>query len=201
MKAAKEETGQAEATEAPRLELVAPYVDEENEQAAEGRWEIDSLSSLDWALMRLAALERQVSANEELAAERIRDIERRTLRLNAKLTDGLRFFRAAIARYAEGHREELLGGGRKKTRELIHGSVGWRKRPAGLEVKDAAALLSWAQQQPVETGVLRIKEEVALAEVKKLAKGGEVPPGCALLPESEELCIKTAELQTEREAF
>jgi hypothetical protein len=69
--------------------------------------------------------------------------------------------------------------------------VGWRWRPAALEVVDAQALLSWAQSQPVELGLVRIKEEACLKELKAYAEQkGEVPPGMRASPGVEELQIR-----------
>ena len=190
MEALKDETT-GPVTGPARLELVSPYVDEEDETAREGAWGIGSVAELDWALKRLGELEQRVFENQDVTKTRINELEDRCLRLNRPLEDGIRFFRRAIETYAETHRAELLGGGKRKSRALPHGSVGWRKRPASLEVVDNEALLEWARMQPVELGLVRIKEEPCLREILSVAgETGEVPPGMQHKPEAEVLQVK-----------
>lgn len=174
------------------LEIVKGYQDEEDTRAAEGGpWRIDNLIAVDWAFKRLAALEAEVTLNEETALERIREIERRCKRLNERALRGIRFFRGHIQAYAETHKEEMLGGGQRKSRPFLHGTVGWRKKAAGFEVKDAAALLAWAQTQPLELGLTRMEEKPCLPEIKAHAKKeGVVPPGMQATPEADEIQIR-----------
>ena len=185
----------AEGRTGATLEILHPYVDEENEQVKEGGpWHIENLSSLDWALKRLGELEAEVLANESLTHDRIAELEQRCLRLNARAAAGMRFFRGAIEAYARSHRTQLLGSSNRKTRALIHGTVGWRKRPASLEVLDKSALLGWAIRQPVELGLVRMKEEPCMSEVKAYAEEtGTIPPGCAPVPETDELQVRTVD--------
>lgn len=158
-------------------------------------WTIADLDTLDWALSRMADSEREVEENNKLAQEAIGRIKLKTEILNERAEKAIAFFRSQIAAYAETHRAELLGGGKKKSRTLLHGTIGWRKKGGALEMKDAAALLDWARLQPIESNVLRIKEEPAWDVIKKSypdAKSGEIPPGCDVVPETEEITIKPA---------
>lgn len=174
------------------LEVVRGYEDEENPLASEGGgWRVQSVVDLDWAMKRLAAHEATIAENEEMAAERHAEIDRRLLRLNDNAMKGVRRFRQMIEEYAQTHRDELLGGGKKKSRSLLHGTVGWRQRGGGLEVVDAAALLAWAQSQPIELGLTRMKEEPCLTEIKAVAKrDAVVPPGMQMAPLVDELQIR-----------
>lgn len=168
------------------------YVDEVEPSVTEV-WCVSDLTSADWALSRLADLEREQAENRALEAAAISRIKLKAELLNEKLGRGVAFFRSRIEAYAETHRAELLGGGKKKSRALLHGTIGWRKTGGGLEVKDEAALLAWAQSQPAESGVLRIKESPALDEIGKAFKRtGEIPPGMDVKPEVEKLIIDAA---------
>ena len=172
-------------------DAVEEYQDEEMPEARPG-WHIGDLGALDWALSRVADLEREMAENERLAALAIERIRLRTLKLNERAARGVQFFSGRIREYAELHRAELLGGGKKKSRALVHGTVGWRKKGGGLSVTDVEALLAWARAQPVEAELLRIKEEPALSAIKKhYAATGEVPDGCDVEPEVEEFTLKT----------
>lgn len=168
----------------------AEYQDEEMPEARPG-WHIPDLGALDWALSRVADLEREQAENLELERAAIERIRLRTLRLNESAARGVAFFGGRIREYAELHRAELLGGGKKKSRKLLHGTVGWRSKGGGLSVTDAEALLAWARAQPVEAEVLRIKEDPALKAIKALFEAtGEVPDGCDVEPETEEFNLK-----------
>lgn len=154
-------------------------------------WEVKTLDHADWALSRLGALERERRENEEVAALAKARIDVKLEALNARIERGIRFFASRLEAYATFAKADLLGGGKKKSRALLHGSLGWRKVPEKLAVKDREALLNWARSQPVESGLLRIKEEPALDELKKHFKTtGEVPPGTEVEPEKEEFIAK-----------
>jgi phage host-nuclease inhibitor protein Gam len=190
MEAVKTKTEDSQA----RLELVLSlYEDEERADVKEGgSWRIEDLSTADWALRRLGELEREIEVNEAIAAERIRELEERTKRLNGRAAKGVAFFRAHLEAYAQGHRDELLGGGNRKTRGLPNGSLGFRKCGGDLRTVDREALLTWAREQPVELELVRMKEEPCLNEIKKLAKEkGFVPPGMEREPEGESVEVRT----------
>lgn len=171
---------------------VLAYQDEEDANVGLG-WTPRNLTDLDWAIERHGALQRQIDENNAVLAERIAQLKLRNENNNAQAMRGIAFFAAKIREYANAHRDELLGGGRKKTRDLPSGSVGFRKCGGGLKVVDKDAVLKWCQAQPIETGVLRVKEEPAVDAIKRhYGNTGEVPPGCDVEPEREEVVIKTA---------
>lgn len=183
----------APALPAAALAPATEYVDAEDESVREG-WEVRDLSSLDWALSRIADLEAERAENEQLKQEAIARIEAKAEKLNRSVDHGLAFFRSRVAVYAHTHRAELLKGGKKKSRKLPHGTIQFKKVGGGYEVTDAEALLAWARQQPAEAEVLRIREEPALAAIKKHVEStGEVPPGLEERPESEEIRITAEE--------
>jgi len=153
-------------------------------------WTIQDLATADWALSRIADLEREIAENESLAETAIARIKLRTELLNERASKGLAFFRSRIEGYAQANREHLIPG-KKKTRSLLHGSISWRSTPERLKVVDASATLTWAQTQPIEAGLIRIKEELDKPALNALFKStGEMPPGTELEPAKEELQIK-----------
>lgn len=169
------------------------YQDEQSPDVREG-WHILDLATADWTLSRLADLQQEIAENRKLEEEAILRIRGRATKLQERAERGIAFFESRLREYAESHREELLKGGKKKSRNLMHGSIGWRKAGGGLSVVDPAALLAWAREQPVELELLRIKEEPALAAIKVLhSTTGEVPPGTDLKPEFEEFIAKPLE--------
>jgi phage host-nuclease inhibitor protein Gam len=187
------------AAKAPSVEMVrlqkeeAPaYVDAENEAVRDG-WRIDNIDSLNWALERLGHLERQRDENAAIVERRIALEKLRLEKLNASLERGIAFFESQITAYAQQNRDALLGKGKKKTRDLPHGSVGWKKVPAKAVLKDEAALLEWAKAQPIEEGWVRTKEEPAWELIKAhVEKTGEELPGTEYQSEDEKVVIKPA---------
>lgn len=165
-----------------------PVSDEQD--PAEG-WTIQDVDAADWALARIADAERELAENARIIAGQIARLKMKEEQLAIPLQRRADFFRGAVAAYAITHRPELLGGGRKKSRTLPHGSIGWRKSGGKLTVTDKEALLEWARGQPVERNFVRIKEEPAVDEIKlACAVTGEVPPGAEISPEEEDLVIK-----------
>jgi phage host-nuclease inhibitor protein Gam len=169
-----------------------PYRDDEDEAVREdGPWEPSDLNSVDWALKRIGALEKEISDNEEMASRRIQEIHERLGRLNEKAMRGVEFFRKRLEAYAISNRDALLGGGKKKSRGFIHGTVGFRKKPGLLKTVDRAALMAWVRELPVEMELVRMKEEPDLDRIKKHAEEKQlVPPGMQWEPEVEEIQIR-----------
>lgn len=163
------------------------YYDEQDPTVASSTWRVENLGSADWALGRLKELEREIAQNEAIAAEAVRRLEARVQVLNDRAMRGVRFFRAKLLEYLLTHRAELLGTGKKKSRDLPHGRLGFRKAGGGLEVVDKEALLAWAQAQPVELELVRITEAPAIAAIKAHCEATQkVPPGMVLQPDVDE---------------
>lgn len=171
---------------------VAEYQDEYDDGVTHA-WRIENVDSADWALSRLADLEREIAENELICARRVQEMTLRTALLNERAAKGAAFFRMRLTEFAKEHREALLGGGKKKTRKLTSGEISFRKSGGVLVVKDADALLAWAQSQPVEKGFVRTTEAPSIPDVKSHFKlTGELPPGCDVEPEAEEINVKAA---------
>lgn len=186
-KAMKDDIGEAQISLVPEA-----YRDEEDADVVAGVWEPKDLAQADWVLMRIGALEREITDNEEVAAKRIAEIEAKTRRLNDKAMRGVSFFRSVLSVFAQKHRELLLGGGKKKSRGLPHGTIGFRKKPGLLRTTDREALLGWAREQPVELELVRVKEEPDLERIKAHAEQEKtLPPGMQWEPETEEIQIRT----------
>lgn len=154
-------------------------------------WRPESVEDLDWCLQRMAELQRAIAQNDAILASAIERAKAKTTELNARLLKSVEFFHVHALRFADEHRTELLGGGKAKSRTLLHGRVGWRTRGGGLEVVDEAALLAWAKEQPSEAGLVRTTEAPALAEIKKYATEHQVePPGTRRIPKFEDLEVR-----------
>lgn len=185
---------------APAADLLPPeiesYEDSENPEVR-GRWQIDSLQSADWALARLAECEAEAAEIDRQARAAIERVKARAEEIKAKAARGAGFFRFKLTAYAETHRTALLGTGKKKSRDFLHGRIGWRAKPERIQVDDPAALEAWLLAQPVEAGLYRMKVEPEMAEIQRRFKEREeVPPGCSIKVEPESIEIKASAPET-----
>jgi phage host-nuclease inhibitor protein Gam len=164
----------AELTIPPEL---ATYEDEENPDVRAG-WEIDTIQAADWSLLRKAECEQEVAEAEAMRRAAIAEINRRADVLKAKAQRGADFFDFKLLSWMEKHRASIVHG-KKKSRALLNGTVGWRAHPERLVVVDEKALEAWLRDQPVESGLARWKVEPEMKAIQALfAATGEVPPGC-----------------------
>lgn len=153
-------------------------------------WRIQSLEGVEFALRRLGELRREAKQNEGLLKSLIAGLKLRHTTLNAKVQRGINFFEGHLRLYAEANRSALLGTGKKKSRDLHHGSIGWRTKGQSIEVKDEAAFLAWCKRLGPE--FVRTKEEPVLAAVKEhVAETGEVPEGAEVVAAVDEFQVKT----------
>lgn len=119
----------------------------------------------------IARIQQRYAAPKEKAAQRMREIEQH------------------LAIVAEG-----LEYGRKKTRVVGHGSVGFRAVPERVAVADAVALLAWATAHAPELIKVETKQSVPQTAVKThLMSTGELPDGCEIIPGSEKFVYTLAE--------
>jgi phage host-nuclease inhibitor protein Gam len=173
----------------------AGYEDEQDPSVG-GGWLIADLGSADWALSRVIECQAEAEEIDRQAEAAIARIRKRAEALKEKAARGEAFFRARLIMFAETHREELLTG-KKKSREFVHGRIGWRKKAERLVVKDLKALLAWLATQPVEAGLYRVRLEPELRALQERFKAcGEIPAGCDVEPETETVEIKTEAPET-----
>lgn len=178
------------------IELAAvEYVDEEEPNVRPG-WHVGNLSDADWALGRMAALQRQIAENDELMVAAVARIRARTAKLNEQLARGVTFFHSKLEEYAALHRDAILAGGKRKSRKLLHGTLAWRKTGGDFRVNDESALLAWAMEQPIELDFVRTIQKPAWSTIKaQLKTNGEVPPGVDVEPESEVFKIEALSME------
>jgi phage host-nuclease inhibitor protein Gam len=178
---------------------LAGYVDEELGQA----WSVKSLDGADWALKRIADLQAEVDENNRILEEHLAYNRMKTDALNAKVQRGIDFFTWHVKLWANENKDILLRGGKKKSRSLLHGTIGWRRKGGGVKVTDEGLLLKWAQTQPVELGFVRITEEPAIKAIKAWVEKSEeleaMPPGLAVNEATDELEIKAVHAKPSNE--
>lgn len=187
-----------DATQIARVEAEQEPLDADA-LATEGAWSPRSLRDVEWSLECIGESEAEIAAIEAQEADAIARIRQRVARIKESAERRASYFRGRVAEWAESHRAEILAG-KKKSRELVAGVIGWRKKGGRLRVVDKAALAEWAAAQPVELGLFRVKVEPEVAEIQKHAKAsGEIPPGCEWEEEHDEIHIEAASLMLPKE--
>jgi phage host-nuclease inhibitor protein Gam len=170
--------------------LLPEYVDEERQDVRLG-WRIGELTEADWAFQRMLELEAQIAAVDLQAQAAIARVEKRAAELKEKAARGVEFFRAHLEEYGEREKRSLLVG-KKKSRDLIHGTIAWRKKGGKLRWVDEAATLEWAKSRPVEQGLFRVSYSLEKKAIQDATRAENIiPPGTELEPEMDEIQIRT----------
>jgi phage host-nuclease inhibitor protein Gam len=164
----------AELTIPPEL---ADYEDDAHPEVR-AAWEIETIQGADFALLRKAECEQEVAEAEAMRRAAIAEINRRADVLKAKAQRGVDFFEFKLLQWMEKHRASIVHG-KKKSRTLINGTVGWRAHPLRLVVADERALEGWLRTRPIDSGLARWKVEPEMKAIQALFSAtGEIPPGC-----------------------
>ena len=145
---------------------------------AEDEWRITNLDAAGWASRKAASYRQQeenVKAWERREIDRIRAVaQAEQKRLNAEAE----FFENHLYAYL---RAEVAGGRKQKSLSLPGGTVSLRKRQPELTIEEDK-FIEWART--ANPDFLRVKEEVALAALKKALK--LVEDGAAVMSDSGE---------------
>lgn len=169
------------------------YEDPDVPAVRTGEWSIQNIQSLEWALGRLAALEAERDHIDAAVAEAKKRLDERREELVTRALRGIGFFESHIAKYATENREAILGGGNRKSRVLLHGTVGWRRREGRLVVVDAPALQRWLREQD-DVSLFRVKIEPEMAALQEnFKKNGVIPPGMEYVETQEKLYIEAVD--------
>jgi len=161
-----------------------PVIPEQREQ-----FRIKDDAEAIWAMRKLKHYRDQISANCDLAvAERIR-INEWEERVNTRIGAEFDYFTAILIRYG---REQREAEGRKSI-DTPFGVVKSRQGQPKWEVDDAE-FIAWAKENSPD--LVRVKEEPALAEIKKrfeiadtatlgvvaVSEDGQIVPGVRVTP-------------------
>lgn len=156
-------------------------------------WAINNLESVNWALRKIAALNKQINENEQLAKEEKYRIEQWEQRENSSHKQSVEFFEQKISEY----HSKLLADDPKAKIKTPYGQVSSRKVSAKIDYGDNTI------NELKELGLdkyVRVKEEVNKADLKKVltitddlkvvTEDGEVLSSAIVTPESHKTVIK-----------
>ena len=136
----------------------------------------DTEDKVNWVLGKIA--------DRRARAARIRENADLLAKAEDREADALEWrFGPALQAFT---RQELAGGKRKSVR-LLHGVIGFRTRPAGVDVTDTAAALEWAKENCTEA-VRESLDKKAMADT--LLSTGKALPFARLTPAEDVFYIK-----------
>lgn len=139
---------------------------------------------LDRRLAVLAALERQIEQNTEVARRRIEMIRSWMETENAALQRRADFLRSLLEQAARAYPYPP----KVKSRRLPNGTIGSRTVPARLEVVDEEAALRWAEEHGFDGA---IRKSVRITPLREYWQStGIVPEGCQEAPAEERFYVK-----------
>jgi len=131
---------------------------------------------VDWVLRKIAAARGEAKLLRENMEAMARACERQAEMLEWK-------YGGALQTWLEAE----LAGGKGKSKRLPHGVIGYRTKPAGVQVTDPAALLAWTKAN-FPAAVTEALDRKALSA--RLLDTGEAADGARLSPAEEVFYIK-----------
>ena len=160
------------------------------------KFEVNSLSSADWALRKIKELEADIKQNIDFAeSEKIR-LEQWLESENRKYQESIEYFNGLLSHYLQ----ELRKDNPKAKISTPHGTVSTRKNPKQWTYSDDV-LAELEEKEMFE--FIRIKKEVDKKELKKVLSAtddgivvnsdGEVIKGVTVVDGGEVMTVKIAE--------
>ena len=160
------------------------------------KFEVNSLSSADWAIRKIKELEANIKQNNDFAeAEKIR-LEQWLESENRKYQESIEYFNSLLSRYLQ----ELRKDNPKAKISTPHGTVSTRKNQKQWTYSDDV-LAELEEKEMFE--FIRIKKEVDKKELKKVLSAtddgivvnsdGEVIKGVTVVDGGEVMTVKIAE--------
>lgn len=146
----------------------ALYMNDLNEMPTEEerqRFRIEDLSSLNWAMRKLTAIEAKKAEVNTLANDEIERIEHYRKSELEKLADSEDFFKTLIQDYASRKRSE---DPKYKSEKTPYGSISFRKQQPKW-IYDDQALVDFLEENDHHE-LIRVKKEPVKTEIKKLFK-------------------------------
>lgn len=175
-------------------ESLQKYLDKQ-EQVESEKFKVTDESSANWALRKIAQMEKQIEANNELAVAEEEKIEAWRKSVNDTAQNSIDFFQSYLAEYAMSLKKE---NPKFKTLKLPNGQLSFRKQQPKWDLDDEKVLKTLK-----ETGnddLIKVTEKPKIAEIKKAFKAhgtkainpetGEVVEGITIVEQPEKFGVK-----------
>lgn len=157
-----------------------------------------SLPEAHGFMQRLGELAREIDGHEIIMNNRIERIKTEALEKVASLEEELNACAEGLASYAEAHRDELTGGGSRKTVPFLSGVVMWRLPPTSVKISSVDKVLAELKRRGL-TRFVRMKPEPDKEAMLRDQKAAEKVPGVSF-SQVEVLVMRPAETRVEVES-
>jgi len=156
------------------------YGDEEGfDTPAHENFVIDTLEKAEWALRKKGTAQGEIERMETYAVYLTNRIMQRLEQITKVHRDTVDTMDALLRPWAN---VEIAKASGRKSVKLLAGTLGFRSSVPSLLVTDEVAAVKWLKKHKLKA-MVRVKEEVKKAEVKKLIEEkGEIPDGVELKP-------------------
>lgn len=174
-----------------QLELEELQTFEQNEG-----FSIQSLNEADWALRKIAALNKQKEEKAGLAKERIEFYKNWLTKETESIEQSISYFEMLLGKYLLEQRKT----DKKFKISTPFGKVSTRKQPPKWELNDEKVLAALKENEM--DGLIRIKEEVNKVELKKavsiqagraITEDGVILEGVTVIEQPEKIVVKVDE--------
>ena len=133
----------------------------EEEAAEQGEFVIDNMDKLDWAIRKVAVIEKGAEQKIECAKRQILRLQEYIRRVNEDTEKNTAWLKAMMEPFVK----TLLEGGKRKSFAAPSGTVGFRAQEPEFE-KDDDKLVTWLEENGKREFV-RVKKQIDWAEFKK----------------------------------
>lgn len=151
------------------------------------RFEVRDLDTANWAMGKINEANQRIAMRRAQADEYKAKIDRWVEKANADDVATIQFFEQELRPFAEIEVAKV----NKKSVKLLGGTVGFRDRPASVEIDDEEAAISYCETFAPE--LVRTKKTIDKAAMKKWLAQGEVFDGARLVPGGVTFYVKEAE--------
>lgn len=150
-----------------------------------------TVEEVEDALQRIADL-RAVATNHAASLEtHITLLREQALDQVRPIIDEIERLSSAVQTYCEARRDELTGGGRRKTVKFLAGSVSWRKGRSRVVVETSEADVLTALRSMRLGHFIRTVEEIDKAEMLRSPAEARRVPGITIVDGDETIVIDT----------
>lgn len=147
--------------------MYVPALDDDVDPVEKSRFRVTDESSANWVLRKLADLQTRRAAAQAMLDNELDAIQRRFARVLKPIDNQIAFFDAAFRTELAAWAKTSLENRKERSVKLLHGSIGFRKKPDALVIEDEADIIDYAERTGLEC-VVRVKKEVAKTALKKL---------------------------------
>ena len=144
---------------------------------------VDTEEKVEWLLRRLACMESERSRVKAQAQAIVGGLDRDIKTLRERFEPDLRAF---------AQRRIERDGGRRKSVELLQGTLAFRSVPQGLRVCDESEAQRYAATNSMEDAFVSRFNAAAYREIAlgRLRGAGEILPGIEIVPEHESFSVR-----------